>query len=563
MTLTRSPVSVYILEHIATCGVSSRKAVMGLPVSERTAYHKLTQLRREGYIIKAGYDNGTLYALTQKGKEALYSSSNLSLRSRLYYEHLCRRSQRVTGSDTVRTTRQKRQSEIATALINAGAQCLVGRKPMLSSDGIGYSMEGIRKSSVLKNTGSVYYSSNELRNVIGISSRFAASARMYGVLASGGNVYGVFHTGERAITASFNKEVLAYEEFCAALSVNGYLPNPNGKPLRTNGLGGMTCSGEVRRSPERTGPDELGMLDAVELKSSTGYSEAEPAGAVCCTERYEDDPAFYDHRGICPDHSQSEPTDAAFAPDNYNKDKRAGLNDETEVDVGTGQHKRSGAGGEAAAVGPEEVSTRRTAKQRRRIADLNLTADSSEAVQFVSAAMQERLADWLGHYYIDTIVFGEGFGAAFEMIEKAHSQYSILKPAPETFRSMCYVPMDGYSSVQIKLLLTPNRAELLKRIIFDSKPEKDEQSGCDGIVNGQLWYNFFDLDLIRIRELLDHLSVCEETSCIPQVVIWGQTRHEAFFKSLFDGYNAEYRLVKTEKLLGAIDKIIKLSGGSK
>ena len=831
MTFKRSPVSVLILEHIATCGMSSRGALLRLPGSERTNYNKLAQLRAEGYISKAIYIGENLYVLTRKGREALtalkskqyppqpkdYSlprttiatstprdlhaaheekdvlsnehskiliraeknkswvepyagidganekawvgtddeedateptkqkarsehpspanqtsthetprtstpkeaapslnqraprqvvyasndnaddqpsheedgmwsdegeSQNSGLdydgnnhqtpthsiapengqnapgdeseevlyditslvprgKSAMYDKHLRERAQVVRPNDTRRTRRQQRQSQVITAMKRNDVACLVGEKPLLLVDGYAMMADGLEWRNTLSNVDDIYYTSLEMRSAAEASTKFAASARIYGVLVSGGEVFAVYHTGDQAITASFNKEVFAFNEFCSILSRNGYNPKHTTSANSTHNQT-LVLSSNQRRLPDsvrekierelelrgekmtaleddttttecaiqdqptgdtkrvrlgnddaddgvyRVSEEEREILESVELirYKGTDWREGKTDNDGLNTTDEEDDMLPTDdgdeyesdglddrdmtdeereeliryYSGVAPNYTiQGEPRQDQSATRNDGDSSNIASSHPTPKEITPTQTYSPATSNSDQSDGSEADAAKRLAERKERAVSLTYTADNSEAVRYISAATQDRLSAWLGHYYIDTIIFADSYSAAVEMIEKAHKRYSILKPAPDTFRSMPYIVLDDeYSEAHLKLVTTPNWRKIVNRIIFKSQPEVDDMSGCDGVVDGELWYNFCDLDLVRIRELLDYLYDAARWVESPHILIWAQAQHEEFLRSVFKKYDdlIRYKWTKGAKLMAAVEQII-------
>lgn len=571
--------------------------------SERTLYHKLTQLRSEDYISKAIYLGETLYVLTRKGKEALTTPTQTQERARVYEKYFGMMStQIVKATDTGRTVRQQKQGEIISAMGCAGIASLVGEKPLLGTGGRSTGLNGNWVGDGLENAESVYYTSVEMRAALGISSRFAASARLYGVLATGGEVYGIYHTGEKALTTSFNKEIFAFDEFCGVLSANGYVPGylsklaKNAPPhpnARANGVQNSTSTTPINEAvngtiPSQTqknkkDPDKSSGRDTERIEEWTGDGLAEyelSKTAETFVKRFPRfaDPAVWEGQNSEARSSESAKHSPRF--DSFAEEGRDILADvalvdrNSEADDDDDDYSEASAAGSyseadgeavssaAADDGSEAVTTAkrsaasRRAEQKSIAAKLNYTANSSEAVRYVSAATQDKLAEWLGHYYVDTIIFGDGYSAAVEMLEKARSRYSIIKPAPDTFRSMRYIPIGEFSTEHLRLITTPGWKEIMNHIIFKRPPKKDESSGCDGVVDGEFWYNFCDLDLVRIRELLDYLKEMSMCPTQPKITIWALAHHEEFLRGVFGEYEVKYKFTQADKLMAVVDKIV-------
>lgn len=518
MTLTRSPTSIHVMKHIAMSGLGSRGALLSLPLSERTLYHKLTQLRTEKYISKAIYIGENIYALSQKGKDALCDPKITGDASELFSEYFKSHRMLINTQDIGRCIRQKRQSEILSVLDTAKVPCILGDKPLL----IPLSQTNADEKP-LQSLHSSYYTSVELRTAVGITSRFAASARIYGLLSNESGVYAVYHTGSAPLSTTFNKEVLAFGEYCSILSKNGYTPSSqsryiNWQPPDLLSDVEMLTRADVEHSDEDD-EDELAEI-------ASGYGED--------IDEYERDEYGY-----------------AIVPD---RDSEADVSEATEDTAKPSNDSEADTEVSEAGVAVDSAAKRR-AEQRKKVETLNITSEKSADVHYKSVKTQELLAEWLGHYSIDTIVFADGYDAAKEMIEKVRQKHSILKPAPNTFGSIVYIPIDEHSAYHLRLVTTPKWRSIMSRIIFKTPPAEDEYSGCDGKVGDELWYNFCDLDLVRIRELLDYLENARYVGRVPQVVIWAQTQHEEFLRSLFDEYGAKYRLTQAEKLMSAIDRI--------
>ena len=517
MTLTRSPTSIRVMKHIAMSGLGSRRALLSLPLSERTLYHKLTQLRSEKYISKAIYIGENVYALSQKGKDSLCDPNITGADSELFSEFFKSHSMLINTQDTGRCVRQKRQSEILSVLDTAKIPCILGDKPLLIP------LAKTNEDNIPLNTlSNFYYTSVELRTAVGITSRFAASARVYGVLANESGVYAVYHTGSAPLSTTFNKEVLAFGEYCSILSKNGYTPSPHSRYVDWQPpdlLKDVELLNRTNADSDEDGDDEESLAEL-----ASGYGED--------MDEYERDEYGY---VIMPD----EDSEASVAVENS-----AQPTDTEPAKLGIA-NDNSEANGEA------------RLNSRQRAEALNITAEKSVDVQYSSNKTQDKLAEWLGRYSIDTIIFADGYDAAKEMIDKVRQKHSVLKPAPNTFGSMVYIPIDEHSAYHLRLVTTPKWRSIMHRIIFKTKPEEDEYSGCDGKVGDELWYNFCDLDLVRIRELLDYLENMQYARRVPKIVIWAQSHHEQFLRSLFDKYGdcVRYRLTQAEKLITAVDRI--------